>query len=119
MASPGQRAVLDPRLVLLYPPEQMDIFLRVFKPGGRAVWLLDQPAIELDLRNDCESQLLAELTFLMLAFNWQGFICFPNNEPFVWLADEILEVGSIERGWIEGLKSLVGCMVPEAGIQKE
>ncbi len=86
---------------------EQDFFAAFRKNHGELRKLGDIPSYLFNLVNDTDRWLLTEYMFLLMGFNWQGYVVHPQGLDVIWLADEVIDVTMQDTVAIDYLRMII------------
>lgn len=87
----------------VYLPDEMLLFKTLFPAAAE---LIEAPGLLFTAAAEDRGRLTLA-TYLLFAFNWQGYLLTCRTDPAVWLADEVVEVRSADQGALSRLARLL------------
>jgi hypothetical protein len=78
----------------IYPPGPLDLFERVRRSEGETRSLVDAPGHIINKLLKQETDVAVELIFLIMAFNWTGYIAGKDSHDYCCLGDEFILISS-------------------------
>ena len=109
------RALVDwaePRVSLLWVTDwplhvedEMSLFLELRRDANSLI-LLAAPGLMFSEAGEDQTRLV-HFVYLILAFNWEGFLLHGDRSSYIWLADEVIEVVSNDTQRLAGLQEIL------------
>lgn len=81
-----------------YTSEEMEMFLEFRQGFGEQRQLIDAPGHLFQSGDMDNINHITSILLFMMAFNWEGFVLSSDAQTIIWMADEILETSTKEKG---------------------